>query len=124
MGECLTTEPQPQSSDEKMHHNLASTHSCLNTVNISTETVQEIKPFNQKLALRCVNPNIEIYVTLKKKQGNKAPSKVNNSTTKGWNNCKMDETSNNELNNDDKNEKEIKEDKYKHLNEFKENTNQ
>jgi hypothetical protein len=66
-GESLTARPHPQSSCKKMHHNKATTHSCINTGNTSTGRVQEINTANQKHGLIHVNPMVETQVIFKKK---------------------------------------------------------
>jgi hypothetical protein len=44
------------SSGKKIHHNLPNTQSCIGTVIINTERMKEIKTFNQRLGLKCINP--------------------------------------------------------------------
>jgi hypothetical protein len=59
VGEYWLLSHSPQPSGEKSHQDLATTLSCLNIENISIERLQVIKTSNQRLGLRCTNPNLE-----------------------------------------------------------------
>jgi hypothetical protein len=56
-------EVYPQSSGEKLHHNLATTESCLNIENTSYEKLKMIKISNEQLKLRCTSPNAKTQET-------------------------------------------------------------
>jgi hypothetical protein len=79
-----------------------------------------IKTSNQQLGFKCINPNAETQI-IRKKRGNRSPSKVNNSTIKHFSDSEVDKISMNSRSMIRMINK-IKEDMYEYLNEFKDNS--